>query len=441
MSTNIVKMEGVSKCFRIQHKRSERYATLRDVVAEKVNRAISYRKLSTSRATTEDFWALENVSFEVDRGEIIGIIGKNGAGKSTLLKILSRITEPTAGRLELSGRVGSLLEVGTGFHPELTGRENIFLNGAIMGMTRAEIKRRFDEIVAFAEVERFLDTPIKRYSSGMYVRLGFAVAAHLECEILLVDEVLAVGDTEFQKKCFGKIEEVVGGGRTVFLVSHQLQNIARLCTRAIVLNSGKLVFDGQPSAAISSYLEVTRAEQTHLLFNRPSAGSQEEEIVRLEMLDELCKPKTKVFTFDFIRFRFFVNCARSETRRSLVLELRDNAGVPVLVVETNPEEFGSLKSCGLHAVECCIEQLSLLPGQYSVSVGLAIYGVRLTCLLSDIAQFEVLAPHNFHQNSINKGAVALKHCWLRSRLKPEEPIASDMGVNGDQILSRASKGD
>src|SRR5207244_3345082 len=207
---------------------------------------------------SEDFWALKDVSFEVRQGEVIGIIGRNGAGKSTLLKILSRITDPTEGRVTINGRVASLLEVGTGFHPELTGRENIYLNGAILGMTRAEIGRKFDEIVAFAEVEKFLDTPVKRYSSGMYVRLAFAVAAHLEPEILVVDEVLAVGDAEFQKKCLGKMSTVASGGRTVLFVSHNLTAIESLCHSCIALQRGRIFTRGSPTDVLDKYLGSRR---------------------------------------------------------------------------------------------------------------------------------------------------------------------------------------
>ncbi|MDH3443156.1 MAG: polysaccharide ABC transporter ATP-binding protein [Deltaproteobacteria bacterium] len=202
---------------------------------------------------TEEFWALKNVSFEVKQGEVVGIIGRNGAGKSTLLKILSRITEPTTGRVRIGGRVASLLEVGTGFHPELSGRENIFVNGAVLGMTRAEIKRKFDEIVAFAEVEKFIDTPVKRYSSGMYVRLAFAVAAHLEPEILIIDEVLAVGDAQFQKKCLGKMGEVAKGGRTVLFVSHQMNQIRRLCERVFWIDGGGLRGEGSSNDIANAY--------------------------------------------------------------------------------------------------------------------------------------------------------------------------------------------
>src|SRR5579864_1171631 len=232
MSDVAVSVNGLGKKYRIRHQRRDRYVALRDVIAE------GFRNLLRGRAdgsapATEDFWALKDVSFEVKRGEVIGIIGRNGAGKSTLLKVISRITEPNEGRIELTGRVASMLEVGTGFHPELTGRENIYLNGAILGMRRAEIKRRFDEIVAFAEVENFLDTPVKRFSSGMYVRLAFAVAAHLETEILIVDEVLAVGDAEFQQKCLGKMKDVARSGRTVLFVSHNMGSIRRLTNSTV----------------------------------------------------------------------------------------------------------------------------------------------------------------------------------------------------------------
>src|ERR1700682_2569479 len=238
MSDSIIAVENLGKRYRIRHQREgRRYVALRDVLASKLASPLWWFRQGARPSTesTEDFWALKDVSFEVKQGEAVGIIGRNGAGKSTLLKILSRITEPTEGRVTLRGRVASLLEVGTGFHPELTGRENIFLNGAILGMTRLEIRRKFDEIVAFAEIEKFLDTPVKRYSSGMYVRLAFAVAAHLEPDILGVDEVLAVGDANFQRKCLGKMKDVAGHGRTILFVSHDMSAVRRLCRRAILL--------------------------------------------------------------------------------------------------------------------------------------------------------------------------------------------------------------
>lgn len=259
----IIKVEGLGKKYRLHHQSKERYTTLRDTVARKA-RSLFHRGAGREypASSDEDFWALKDLNFEIQQGEVVGIIGRNGAGKSTLLKILSRITEPTCGRITLRGRVASLLEVGTGFHPELTGRENIFLNGAILGMTKTEIKAKFDEIVAFAEVEKFLDTPVKRYSSGMYVRLAFAVAAHLEPEILVVDEVLAVGDMEFQKKCLGKMKEVSAHGRTVLFVSHQLDTIRSLCSRAIQIHSGAVKMQGNVGEVIASYLRAGRATST-----------------------------------------------------------------------------------------------------------------------------------------------------------------------------------
>lgn len=259
-SDTVISVESLSKRYLVGHEGpQERYHSLRDTI---VRHGKNFLRKTVDMAkgnqiiqgdTVEEFWALKDVSFEVKRGEVLGIIGRNGAGKSTLLKILSRITEPTSGRVTLRGRVASLLEVGTGFHPELTGRENISLNGAILGMSRAEIKSKFDEIVAFAEVERFLDTPVKRYSSGMYVRLAFAVAAHLDPEILIVDEVLSVGDVLFQRKCLGKMNELATGqGRTVLFVSHNREAVLNLCTRALALQSGKVVYEGVVAKAFAA---------------------------------------------------------------------------------------------------------------------------------------------------------------------------------------------
>lgn len=278
MSDAIISVENLSKRYLVGHEGSkERYHSLRDTLVRH-GRNFARKTLDMARGRqiiqgdeVEEFWALKDVSFEVKPGEVLGIIGRNGAGKSTLLKILSRITEPTKGRVTLRGRVASLLEVGTGFHPELTGRENIFLNGAILGMTRAEIKRKFDEIVDFAGVEKFLDTPVKRYSSGMYVRLAFAVAAHLEPEILVVDEVLAVGDAEFQKKCLGKMEEVAGQGRTVLFVSHNLHSLTQLCNAGLVLQSGGVVFRGTAEESVARYLSGARSANSYF-YENPGDG-------------------------------------------------------------------------------------------------------------------------------------------------------------------------
>ena len=265
MASTVISVANLGKQYWIQHQARAPYLTLREEIVSwmsrpfrAVGRAFGGRSPDANQAVgDESFWALRGISFEVQQGDVVGIIGSNGAGKSTLLKILSRITEPTEGRIEIEGRVASLLEVGTGFHPELTGRENVFLNGAILGMPRSEIRKKFDEIVAFAEVERFLDTPVKRYSSGMYVRLAFAVAAHLEPEILVIDEVLAVGDAQFQKKCLGKMHDVsTKEGRTVLYVSHQMGTVRQLCTRGILLNAGRVVKSGSATDVVDAYVDM-----------------------------------------------------------------------------------------------------------------------------------------------------------------------------------------
>ncbi|MDB9521104.1 ABC transporter ATP-binding protein [Dolichospermum circinale CS-1225] len=258
MSDTVIRVENLGKKYIIGHQQQERYTALRDVITNKVKSigSLINPQAKNENPAFEEFWALKDVSFDIKQGDRVGIIGRNGAGKSTLLKILSRITEPTTGSIKIKGRVASLLEVGTGFHPELTGRENIFLNGAILGMGKEEIKQKFDEIVAFAEVEKFLDTPVKRYSSGMYVRLAFAVAAHLEPEILIVDEVLAVGDAAFQKKCLGKMEDVGKQGRTVLFVSHNMTALRSLCDRSILLKLGSVLCQGETNKVISQYLDT-----------------------------------------------------------------------------------------------------------------------------------------------------------------------------------------
>lgn len=270
--SSVIEVNNLSKSFTISHEGAkESYTALRDVVTNKAKKLFSFSK-TNSTISSEEFWALNEVSFKVEQGDRVGIIGRNGAGKSTLLKILSRITEPTKGQIKIKGRVASLLEVGTGFHPELTGRENIFLNGAILGMSRAEIRKKFDEIVAFAEVEKFLDTPVKRYSSGMYVRLAFAVAAYLEPEILVVDEVLAVGDAQFQKKCLGKMQDVSDNdGRTVLFVSHNMQAIKQLCNKGILLSKGTLLYSGEIASVAEKYMTLGINSSRETVWNESEA--------------------------------------------------------------------------------------------------------------------------------------------------------------------------
>src|SRR5215510_11915951 len=284
--TPIIKVENLSKQYRIVARQAP-YSTLRDSIAEALRAPFGWLRRNGSREDSA-IWALKDVSFEVKPGEVVGVIGRNGAGKSTLLKILSRVTEPTAGHADIYGRVGSLLEVGTGFHPELSGRENIYLNGAILGMKRAEIDRKFNEIVAFAEIENFIDTPVKRYSSGMYMRLALSVAAHLETEILIVDEVLAVGDVGFQKKCMGKLEEVGSQGRTVLFVSHNVPMVMRLCSRAILLEKGELLEDGPSNYVTRRYLKSGTANPAERIWpdTQDTPGDSVARLRAVRALDE-----------------------------------------------------------------------------------------------------------------------------------------------------------
>lgn len=283
MSDAIIQVEGLGKRYALGRQQAgARYRTLREGLAEAVRAPFQWRARKNAEQDSTEFWALRDVGFEVKRGEVLGVIGRNGAGKSTLLKVLSRITEPTTGRIRIKGRVASLLEVGTGFHPELTGRENIFLNGAILGMHRTEIKAKFDEIVSFAEVEKFLDTPVKRYSSGMYVRLAFAVAAHLEPEILVVDEVLSVGDAEFQKKCLGKMQDVAHGeGRTVLFVSHNLGAVTQLCSHGLFLKSGRLIQQGKVADVVKDYLDQGTDRWSEITYGQDGSRVPGNEVVKL----------------------------------------------------------------------------------------------------------------------------------------------------------------
>jgi lipopolysaccharide transport system ATP-binding protein len=365
MGDSIIKVENLGKCYRISHQgERQRYVALRDVLASKVKGLFQNRKSETgNRKSVENFWALKDVGFEVKQGEVVGIIGRNGAGKSTLLKILSRITEPTQGRIHIKGRVASLLEVGTGFHPELTGRENIFLNGAILGMHRAEIKMKFDEIVAFAEVEKFLDTPVKRYSSGMYVRLAFAVAAHLEPEILIVDEVLAVGDAEFQKKCLGKMQSVAEQeGRTVLFVSHNMAAVQALCSRAVYLHSGTVRRVGEVDRLVADYLQDAKAP-AEAFSSGPLALGEGLELLALELSPN---PLTSGGP---VRFRLELR-ARSATRTAeLAMLLQSAAGGRVAVLDFRgcgvPRTLAAGDSWELSGE---ILSLPLVEGDYSVGL-------------------------------------------------------------------------
>ena len=377
MSDVIISVEGLGKKYAISHqgqRSAYRYKTFREALTQGaaglVTRWSPRRREAARAATREDFWALRNVSFDLERGKVLGIIGRNGAGKSTLLKILSRITEPSEGRVTLRGRVASLLEVGTGFHPELTGRENIFLNGSILGMTRVEIKRKFDEIVAFAGVEKFLDTPVKRYSSGMYVRLAFAVAAHLEPEILVVDEVLAVGDSEFQKKCLGKMRDVTQGeGRTVLFVSHNMALIRSLCNAGLLLNNGRVLIGGSVESAAAAYTELasTSTQNDHTAVVPPPSNKCDVWMQSVSVLRNGV-PGTHIELGDRISLHVRFKSQTPITRPLLGYLIRSDRGENAVNANNyflpSPDYDEPVTS---GSILCDLGELPLMAGSYSVS--------------------------------------------------------------------------
>jgi lipopolysaccharide transport system ATP-binding protein len=386
MSKPIIEVEHLSKCYRIGATR-ESYLSLRDELARKTRRISSafsraFRKGQTDPSGSEtDFWALNDVSFSVPEGEAVGIIGRNGAGKSTLLKILSQITPPTKGQITMRGRVASLLEVGTGFHPELTGRENIYLNGAILGMTRVEIRKKFDEIVAFSEVEKFLDTPVKRYSSGMYVRLAFAVAAHLEPEILIVDEVLAVGDAAFQKKCLGKMKEVGKEGRTVLFVSHNMGVLKNICSIGVVLDKGAIIYKGLLGEAVRSYTE-NKISSLHYI-----AQVELEKPFYREVL--LYQGGVNVFTVA-INKTFTIRCKiEKHNRKNLVSGLIVKNSENLWVIHTSNEFSSKLLEDFGAEINIEFPAYTLGAGKYSVDVTLFERNYEFYEYLEDVLVFEV----------------------------------------------------
>jgi len=371
MNEIAIRCVGLSKRYRIGQQ--EPYRALRDVIAQ--GAATPFRRLrsalasngngkaKTESSNSNSIWALDDVSFEIRRGDVVGIIGRNGAGKSTLLKILSRITKPTRGYVDINGRVGSLLEVGTGFHPELTGRENIYLNGAILGMRKAEIERKFDEIVAFAEVEQFIDTPVKRYSSGMYVRLAFAVAAHMETEILLVDEVLAVGDAQFQKKCFSKMSQIRNQGKTIVLVSHNMAAVRSICNQGLHLQDGRAVIQTDVNQVVDAYLARTETA------DGPMEVETESFVVNEVLIESSSSPILKTFAPCEIRVRFqakidvddpgvYIGFLTNELHRLAGLDLKDFTSLP-------PLRAGQSAEIGFR-----VESLPFLAGSYQVEVHL-----------------------------------------------------------------------
>jgi lipopolysaccharide transport system ATP-binding protein len=364
-----ITVENLGKSYRLGQggRRVGRYRTLRESLVGAPAAVVRRLRRGLDGGRGEDFWALKGVDFEIAPGEVVGIIGRNGAGKSTLLKVLSRITRPTAGRVELHGRVGSLLEVGTGFHPELTGRENIYLNGAILGMSRREIERKFDEIVDFAAIESFLDTPVKRYSSGMYVRLAFAVAAHLEPEIMLVDEVLAVGDLHFQRKCLDKMDDVARGGRTVLLVSHNMAAIEALCSRVLLIDGGRVVHDGDASDAIRAYIELSRQLAVVPIADRTDRiGDGSARIVHIEVQDLSGAPRLEHRMGDGIRVVLRIRADRPLPAACVGLLFETHNGQALFGVRSSLADSHAFFPRGMTTATCEVPALPLIPGRYHI---------------------------------------------------------------------------
>jgi lipopolysaccharide transport system ATP-binding protein len=377
MSDTVIRVENLSKKYIIRHQQAQQYTALRDVIADgvkSIGRRLSGAKRDPSMVSTqEEFWALKDVSFEVKQGEVVGIIGHNGAGKSTLLKILSQITEPTTGQISINGRVASLLEVGTGFHPELTGRENIYLNGAILGMNKEEIKKKFNEIVEFAEVEQFLDTPVKHYSSGMYVRLAFSVAAYLEPEILVIDEVLAVGDAAFQKKCLEKMGDVSRReGRTLLFISHQMAAIQNLCQRVILLGSGKIICEGETHAVIERYLKESATQpQVSLLSRNDRKGTGDVCFISVILQNDKGETITLVQSGQNVILKFFykkkINKHIKNLHFSVGIDNQLGERITLLSNEVTQDIFQDIPS-NISCIEIYIKKLPLVPGRYGLTI-------------------------------------------------------------------------
>ena len=382
----VVSVRGLSKSYTIAHEQ-QKESTLAETLLKRVRHPFR-------RTAKETFWALKEVSFDIQKGEIVGVIRRNGAGKSTLLKVLSRITEPTAGKIDLFGQIGSLLEVGTGFHPELTGRENVFLNGAILGMAKTEIRKQFDEIVAFSGVEQFLDTPVKRYSSGMYVRLAFAVAAHLNPDILIIDEVLAVGDAEFQKRCLGKMKDVASDGRTVIFVSHNMQAVGTLCDTAIWMKSGQLVKQGMADSIINDYFKATTLGTSNEipLINKPRTGSGTALFTKIRLGPaEGDLEQSAVFRpGDDLTIELDIKASEPLIASNIGVTLYDLNSYRLVDVSTALHgDFVSLPAGGSALVTFKLQNLLLKPGTYTIELWLGRHGIEDIDFVREAGQFEV----------------------------------------------------
>ena len=409
-----VHVVGLGKMYRIGGSK-KRYGTLRDALSNAVARPIErIRNPGAATHVSEDLWALRDVGLDVTYGDTLGIIGGNGAGKTTLLKILSHITEPTEGRVEIRGRVGSLLEVGTGFHPELTGRENIQLNGAILGMTRAEIKRKFDEIVEFSEIGRFLDTPVKRYSTGMYVRLAFSVAAHLEPEILIVDEVLAVGDVGFQKKCLGKMEDVAGRGRTVLFVSHNMTAVRGLCRTAIQIAAGKVVDSGEARTVVARYLAQQAGGTSSVRWDGERApGDRIARLRCVEVLDQTGKAASMVTTDLPFQVRMEFDLSELDDAFCVGFDLTTGDGMVVmrsLQTDTAREQWPELR-VGRNSLACTVPSGLLNEGRYYVMPRLSLHARRWIVHSDGVVTFQVHRDTESPYTLDRPGAIAPTLSW------------------------------
>jgi lipopolysaccharide transport system ATP-binding protein len=414
---SVIKVENLSKKYILDHEGQERYTAMRDVVTWKVKKIFSFPKSLKARPfqNKEEFYALKNINFEIHRGDRVGIIGRNGAGKSTLLKVLSRITEPTTGKITINGRVASLLEVGTGFHPELTGRENIYLNGAILGMSRTEIRTKFDEIVDFAGVEKFLDTPVKRYSSGMYVRLAFSVAAHLEPEILIVDEVLAVGDSEFQKKCIGKMEDVSKlHGRTVIFVSHNLAAISALTNNSIYLKNGELINYTTTSNAINEY--TYQINDSNLFFTAAPSSIQPSIIKTIVHTSE---PNNIHSHGQDIEFEFHVHVPHRMAGICLSFQIFDQRDIACFYNWIFDSEQNICREVGTHILTCKVNEFKLYKGVYSLTVHLAEQkGKQIFKKVEKVCPFEIMMKENHEWGWGDNITIFLNNSkWKSSLLK------------------------
>jgi len=422
MSNFAIEVENLGKCYQIGE--LEDYYTLRDSLADIVKypfKLISNGGEVKKKPEMEYIWALKDINFEVKHGEIIGIIGRNGAGKSTLLKILSRITTPTEGKARINGSVGSLLEVGTGFHPELTGRENIYLNGSILGMSKKEIERKFDEIVDFAQIEKFLHTPVKRYSPGMYVRLAFAVAAHMETEILIIDEVLAVGDIAFKKKCLGKMGEVSKEGRTVLFVSHNMGSISSLCQRVIMLENGRSAFDGNTNNGVNYYYsglyQKNENNKDNVIYKLNTESDDIDNFIidEIEILDYEYKIKDRIYTFDDVVFRIHFKCPRYVEKGSVVISIQSFDNKSIILLSTQPDSNYPISlEPGAAYVDCKIKNLPLTAGEYLLFANLAIPNAEYLTKNVSYGRFRVLEKDVFNSGlppKSNRSLVAINHEW------------------------------